>query len=51
MSVNRQQTPVLASSAAAAPGLFQQVGMAGSAAVITVSFIHPIGELPPRLNR
>jgi hypothetical protein len=29
-------------TAAAAPGLFTQIGMAGTAAVITVSFIHPI---------
>ena len=42
MSVTRQHTPPLATSVAAAPGLLQQVGMAGSAAVITVSFIHPI---------
>ena len=28
--------------AAGAPGLLQQVGMAGGAAVITVTFIHPI---------
>ena len=42
MSITRQQTPPLATSVAAAPGLLQQVGMAGSAAVITVSFIHPI---------
>ena len=31
----------MATSAAAAPSLLTQVGMAGSAAVITVSFIHP----------
>ncbi len=42
MSLNKQQSPIMATSAAAAPGLLQQVGMAGSAAVITVSFIHPI---------
>ena len=35
------KTPI-ATSPAAAPGLFTQVGMAGGAAVITVSFIHPI---------
>jgi hypothetical protein len=29
-------------AAAAAPSLLTQVGMAGSAAVITVTFIHPI---------
>ena len=42
MSLNKQQSPIMATSAAAAPGLLQQVGMAGGAAVITVSFIHPI---------
>ena len=36
-----QQKPLMATSAAAAPSLLTQVGMAGSAAVITVSFIHP----------
>ncbi len=33
---------MLATSAAAPPSLIQQVGMAGTAAVITVTFIHPI---------
>ena len=42
MSLNKQQSLIMATSATAAPGLLQQVGMAGSAAVITVSFIHPI---------
>ena len=37
----QQQKPkVLATSDA--PGLLQQLGMAGTAAVITVTFIHPI---------
>ncbi|EJK77550.1 hypothetical protein THAOC_00612, partial [Thalassiosira oceanica] len=40
MSLTNRQQPI-STSAAAAPGLLQQVGMAGSAAVITVSFIHP----------
>ena len=31
-----------AAAAAAAPGLLSQIGMAGGAAVITVTFIHPI---------
>ena len=40
---NSKQSSLLATSpAAAAPSLFQQVGMAGSAAVITVSFVHPV---------
>ena len=41
MSMNSQPKP-MATAAAAAPGLFTQVGMAGGAAVVTVSFIHPI---------
>jgi len=36
-------TPLATAAAAAAPpSLLTQVGMAGSAAVITVTFIHPI---------
>jgi len=35
----KNQKPI---ATAAAPSLLTQVGMAGSAAVITVSFIHPI---------
>lgn len=40
----KSQSSLLACSpaAAAAPSLLQQVGMAGSAAVITVSFVHPV---------
>ncbi len=45
----KQQSPI-ATSAALAPSLFQQVGMAGSAAVITVSFIHPIDVVKVRLT-
>ena len=33
---------IMATAAAPAPGLLTQIGMAGSAAVITVTFIHPI---------
>ena len=43
-----QKPSPLATSAAAAPGLLTQVGMAGSAAVITVSFIHPIDVVKVR---
>mmetsp|Transcript_16319 Transcript_16319/g.29494 ORF Transcript_16319/g.29494 Transcript_16319/m.29494 type:complete len:143 (+) Transcript_16319:94-522(+) len=50
MSLNRQQSPAMATSAVAAPGLLQQVGMAGSAAVITVSFIHPIDVVKTRIQ-
>jgi hypothetical protein len=42
MSLSFQKQQPLATSAGAAPGLLQQVGMAGGAAVITVTFIHPI---------
>jgi hypothetical protein len=42
MSFLGQQPKPLATSAAAPPSLLAQVGMAGTAAVITVSFIHPI---------
>lgn len=37
-------------TAAAAPGLLQQVGMAGGAAVITVTFIHPIDVIKTRIQ-
>ncbi|KAL7528882.1 hypothetical protein ACHAWF_002747 [Thalassiosira exigua] len=54
MSVSRPQSSVVSTSpaaaAAAAPGLLQQVGMAGSAAVITVSFIHPIDVVKTRIQ-
>eukprot|EP00956_Cyclotella_meneghiniana_P042995 scaffold249374_cov58-Cyclotella_meneghiniana.AAC.3 len=39
---SKQSSLLATSPAAAAPSLFQQVGMAGSAAVITVSFVHPV---------
>jgi len=43
MSLQQQKPMATAAAAAvAAPSLMTQVGMAGSAAVITVSFIHPI---------
>jgi hypothetical protein len=40
-SMNQHSKP-MATAAAAGPGLLTQVGMAGTAAVITVSFIHPL---------
>jgi hypothetical protein len=40
MSVKSQTQPM--ATAGAAPGLLTQVAMAGGAAVVTVSFIHPI---------
>lgn len=43
MSAEKPQPLATAAvAAAAAPSLMTQVGMAGSAAVITVTFIHPI---------
>jgi hypothetical protein len=42
MNSYAKQTMMASSPAAAAPSLLTQVGMAGSAAVITVTFIHPI---------
>jgi hypothetical protein len=47
--MNTKQQPV-ATSVALAPSLLQQVGMAGSAAVITVSFIHPIDVVKTRIQ-
>jgi hypothetical protein len=46
MSIQQQRT--LATAAAVPPSLLTQVGMAGSAAVITVSFIHPIDVIKVR---
>jgi hypothetical protein len=46
---NKRQSPLLATDGAA-PGLLQQVGMAGAAAVITVTFIHPIDVIKTRIQ-
>jgi hypothetical protein len=48
--MNTKQQPVATSAAALTPTLLQQVGMAGSAAVITVSFIHPIDVVKTRIQ-
>jgi len=40
--LSQQPLATSPAAAAAAPSLLTQVGMAGSAAVITVTFIHPI---------
>lgn len=44
-----KKSPVLA-TAGVQPSLFQQVGMAGTAAVITVTFIHPIDVVKTRIQ-
>ncbi|CAB9500816.1 Probable mitochondrial 2-oxoglutarate/malate carrier protein [Seminavis robusta] len=49
MSLQQQQKP-MATAAAAPPSLLTQVGMAGTAAVITVSFIHPIDVVKTRIQ-
>lgn len=47
----QQQKPTMATAAAPAPpSLLTQVGMAGTAAVITVSFIHPIDVVKTRIQ-
>mmetsp|Transcript_12233 Transcript_12233/g.18937 ORF Transcript_12233/g.18937 Transcript_12233/m.18937 type:complete len:300 (+) Transcript_12233:57-956(+) len=48
MSLSSQQKPLATS--AVQPSLFQQVGMAGGAAVITVTFIHPIDVVKTRIQ-
>lgn len=43
MTAAQEQRPIATTSAIAAPpSLLTQVGMAGTAAVATVTFIHPI---------
>jgi len=51
MSLSTQKrTPLLATAGSNSPGLLQQVAMAGSAAVITVTFIHPIDVVKTRIQ-
>lgn len=47
-----EKSPMLATAAQnqAAPGLLTQVGMAGGAAVVTVTFIHPIDVIKTRIQ-
>lgn len=45
-----KSAPLATAANAAAPGLLQQVGMAGTAAVITVTFIHPIDVIKTRIQ-
>lgn len=42
--------PSVMATSEAPPPLLQQVGMAGTAAVITVSFIHPIDVIKVRIT-
>lgn len=42
--------PMATAAAVAAPGLLTQIGMAGSSAVITVTFIHPIDVVKTRIQ-
>jgi len=46
--LNHRPLATSPAAAAAAPSLLTQVGMAGSAAVITVTFIHPIDVVKVR---
>jgi len=50
MSLQKSQTPSMLATAPIQPSLIQQVGMAGGAAVITVSFIHPIDVIKTRIQ-
>jgi len=47
---NNNRSAVLATAAAGAPSLLSQIGMAGGAAVITVTFIHPIDVIKTRIQ-
>lgn len=49
---NTSPTSILATAAAggAPPSLLKQVGMAGTAAVLTVTFIHPIDVVKVRMS-
>jgi hypothetical protein len=42
MSFTKERKQQVLATASAQPSLLQQVGMAGAAAVFTVTFIHPI---------
>jgi len=48
--IGQQRRYPLATSASSQPSLLQQLGMAGSAAVITVTFIHPIDVVKTRIQ-
>jgi len=50
MSVNFNKRQPMLATAAVQPTLLQQVGMAGAAAVTTVTFIHPIDVVKTRIQ-
>jgi len=50
MSLYQQHTPAVLACAGGGGGLLQSIGMAGSAAVITVTFIHPIDVIKTRIQ-
>ena len=50
-SSNPKTLATASGQVAAPPSLLNQVGMAGSAAVITVTFIHPIDVVKVRLSK
>jgi hypothetical protein len=49
--MSQQNKPLATAAGVVAPSLLTQVGMAGTAAVITVSFIHPIDVIKVCLCR
>jgi hypothetical protein len=53
MSLNstQRQQKILATASAVQPSLLEQVVMAGAAAVITVTFIHPIDVVKVSLSK
>lgn len=48
--ISQRQTSLLATAGQAPPPLLQQISMAGCAAVITVTFIHPIDVVKTRIQ-
>jgi len=50
LKTSERRHNILATAGSNAPGLIQQIGMAGAAAVITVTFIHPIDVVKTRIQ-